>query len=135
MNQKYATLFGIGLSAALFIGCEDMKKQTRDAVPVADSVLTEVIVPETEQVLIIPPLMPEDIILTKEFLYDKYTLEDIEMMTEISRKTLIKLEKGGDVRFSTLTTVLSILGLTLDFSDQTKALLQDQSENIDDDWY
>ncbi len=65
----------------------------------------------------------------------KYTLEDIEMMTEISRKTLIKLEKGGDVRFSTLTTVLSILGLTLDFSDQTKALLQDQSENIDDDWY
>lgn len=65
----------------------------------------------------------------------KYTLEDIEMMTEISRKTLIKLEKGGDVRFSTLTTVLSILGLTLDFSYQTKALLQDQSENIDDDWY
>ena len=65
----------------------------------------------------------------------KYTLEDIEMMTEISRKTLIKLEKGGDVRFSTLTTVLSILGLTLDFSDQTKALLQDQSENIDNDWY
>ena len=65
----------------------------------------------------------------------KYTLENIEMMTEISRKTLIKLEKGGDVRFSTLTTVLSILGLTLDFSDQTKALLQDQSENIDDDWY
>lgn len=65
----------------------------------------------------------------------KYTLEDIEMMTEISRKTLIKLEKGGDVRFSTLTTVLSILGLMLDFSDQTKALLQDQSENIDDDWY
>ena len=39
----------------------------------------------------------------------KYTLEDIEKATGISRKTLIKLEKGGDVRFSTLTTVLSIL--------------------------
>lgn len=49
----------------------------------------------------------------------KYTLEDIEKATGISRKTLIKLEKGGDVRFSTLTTVLSILGLTLDWSDQT----------------
>lgn len=85
MNQKYATLFGIGLSAALFIGCEDMKKQTRDAVPVADSVLTEVFVPETEQVLIIPPLMPEDIILTKEFLYDKYTLEDIYPYKDTTR--------------------------------------------------
>ena len=56
----------------------------------------------------------------------KYTLEDIEKATGISRKTLIKLEKGGDVRFSTLTTVLSILGLTLDWSDQTKNMYSDR---------
>lgn len=58
----------------------------------------------------------------------KYTLEDIEKATGISRKTLIKLEKGGDVRFSTLTTVLSILGLTLDWSDQTKYMFSDGLE-------
>lgn len=46
------------------------------------------------------------------------TLEDIESVTGISRKTLIKLEKGGDVRFSTLTTVISFLGLRLDLAEQ-----------------
>ena len=62
----------------------------------------------------------------------KYTLEDIEKATGISRKTLIKLEKGGDVRFSTLTTVLSILGLTLDWSDQTKYMFSDRLGNSND---
>ena len=46
------------------------------------------------------------------------TLEDIESVTGISRKTLIKLEKGGDVRLSTLTTVISFLGLRLDLAEQ-----------------
>ena len=65
----------------------------------------------------------------------KYTLEDIEKATGISRKTLIKLEKGGDVRFSTLTTVLSILGLTLDWSDQTKYMFSDRLGDRNDGWY
>lgn len=64
-----------------------------------------------------------------------YTLEKIEKATKISRKTLIKLEKGGDVRYSTLITVLSILGLTLDWSDQTKFLLKDRSEVEANDWF
>lgn len=64
-----------------------------------------------------------------------YTLEEIEKTTGISRKTLIKLEKGGDVRFSTLTTVLSILGLTLDWSEQSKYILSERAENEDDGWY
>ncbi len=64
-----------------------------------------------------------------------YTLEDIEKFTQISRKTLIKLEKGGDVRFFTLTTVLSILGLRLDLSAHSKALLQNPSETSDEEWY
>ena len=63
------------------------------------------------------------------------TLEDIEKFTQISRKTLIKLEKGGDVRFFTLTTVLSILGLRLDLSAHSKALLQNPSETSDEEWY
>ena len=64
-----------------------------------------------------------------------YTLEDIEKFTQISRKTLIKLEKGGDVRFFTLTTVLSILGLRLDLSAHSKELLQNPSETSDEEWY
>ncbi len=64
-----------------------------------------------------------------------YTLEEIEKATKISRKTLIKLEKGGDVRYSTLITVLSILGLTLYWSNQTKFLLQDRSEVEGNDWF
>lgn len=63
----------------------------------------------------------------------KYTLEEIEKSTGISRKTLIKLEKGGEVRFSTLTAVLSILGLTLDWSNQSKYILSGRAE--DEGWY
>ena len=55
----------------------------------------------------------------------KYTLEDIEKATGISRKTLIKLEKGGDVRFSTL----------LDWSDQTKYMFSDRLGDRNDGWY
>ena len=55
-----------------------------------------------------------------------YTLDKIELVTGISKKTLIKLEKGGDVRFSTLLTVLSILGLTLDWSASAKILLSEE---------
>ena len=65
----------------------------------------------------------------------KYTLEEIEKSTGISRKTLIKLEKGGEVRFSTLTTVLSILGLTLNWSEQSKYILSNRSASEDDGWY
>lgn len=65
----------------------------------------------------------------------KYTLEDIEKATGISRKMLIKLEKGGDVRLSTLTTVLSILGLTLDWSDQIKYMFSDRLGDRNDGWY
>lgn len=64
-----------------------------------------------------------------------YTLEEIEKATKISRKTLIKLEKGGDVRYSTLITVLSNLGLTLDWSDQTKFLLKDRSDVEVSEWF
>ena len=65
----------------------------------------------------------------------KYTLEEIEKTTGISRKTLIKLEKGGEVRFSTLTAVLSILGLTLDWSEQSKYILSGRADNEDEGWY
>ncbi len=64
-----------------------------------------------------------------------YTLEEIEKATKISRKTLIKLEKGGDVRYSTLITVLSNLGLTFDWSDQTKFLLKDRSDVEVSEWF
>lgn len=51
------------------------------------------------------------------------TLDRLADASSISKRTLIKLEQGKDVRFSTLTTVLSWLGLSLDFSKNTKDVL------------
>lgn len=45
-----------------------------------------------------------------------YTLDDPERLTGISKRTLIKLEAGGDVRYSTLLKVLSAVGLVLAFN-------------------
>ena len=52
------------------------------------------------------------------------TLDDLAEASGISKRTLIKLEQGEDVRFSTLTTVLSWLGLSLDFSTASKKVLE-----------
>ena len=59
------------------------------------------------------------------------TLENLELVSGISRKTLIKLEKGGDVKFSTLTTVLGLLGLHLTFKTPAPCL---KDSNDDDEW-
>lgn len=45
-----------------------------------------------------------------------YTLDDLEKLTGVSKRTLIKLEAGGDVRYSTLLKVLSAVGLVLAFN-------------------
>ncbi len=67
------------------------------------------------------------------------TLDDIAVFTGISKRTLIKLEAGKDVRFSTLTTVLSAVGLRLDFSEKSKKKLQmienGQTEEDDAVWF
>ena len=48
------------------------------------------------------------------------TLDDLAEASGISKRTLIKLEQGQDVRFSTLTTVLSWLGLEAAEHDKLK---------------
>ena len=48
------------------------------------------------------------------------TLDDLAEASGISKRTLIKLEQGQDVRFSTL----SWLGLSLDFSAASKKVLE-----------
>ena len=58
------------------------------------------------------------------------TLEKLELISGISRKTLIKLEKGGDVKFSTLTTVLSLIGLHLTFKEPVPAIENDEADWI-----
>lgn len=75
------------------------------------------------------------------------TLDQLADATGISKRTLIKLEQGQDVRFSTLTTVLSWLGLALDFSKNTKEKLAKaqrdddkngviaEERNNDGEWY
>lgn len=45
-----------------------------------------------------------------------YTLEQMSNVTHISKRTLIKLEAGEDVRYSTLLVALSAVGLALSFN-------------------
>ena len=54
------------------------------------------------------------------------TLDSLSLATGISKKTLIKFEKGGDVRFSTLAKILGMLGLALNFTPQTFLRLGDE---------
>ena len=49
-----------------------------------------------------------------------YTLDDLEKLTGVSKRTLIKLEAGGDVRYSTLLKVLSAVGLVLAFNSPSQ---------------
>lgn len=67
-----------------------------------------------------------------------HSLDTIAEYCGVSRRTLIKLEQGVDVRFSTLTAVMASMGMTLDFSETTKAILQKDTAAVkesDDDWY
>lgn len=67
-----------------------------------------------------------------------HSLDTIAEYCGVSRRTLIKLEQGADVRFSTLTAVMASMGMTLDFSETTKAILQKDTVAVkesDDDWY
>lgn len=57
-----------------------------------------------------------------------FTLSDIEEATCISKKTIIKIEMGGDAKFSTITTLLSILGLSLEFSEQNQKDINSDKE-------
>lgn len=41
------------------------------------------------------------------------TLEKLELVTGITRKTLIRIEKGEDVRFSTVEKILRVLGIRM----------------------
>lgn len=67
-----------------------------------------------------------------------HSLDTVADFCGVSKRTLIKLEQGADVRFSTLTAVMTSMGMTLDFSETTKAMLQKDAAAVkesDDDWY
>lgn len=66
-----------------------------------------------------------------------HSLDTIAEYCGVSRRTLIKLEQGADVRFSTLTAVMASMGMSLDFSETTKAMLKKDAavKESDDDWY
>lgn len=67
-----------------------------------------------------------------------HSLDTIAACCGVSKRTLIKLEQGADVRFSTLTAVMASMGMTLDFSDTTKALLKKDAtpeKETEDDWF
>ena len=59
------------------------------------------------------------------------TLEKLELVTGITRKTLIRIEKGDDVRFSTVEKVLRVLGIRV--TVKTPAPLSESGG--DDEWF
>ena len=61
----------------------------------------------------------------------KITLEKLELVTGITRKTLIRLEKGEDVRFSTVEKVLLTLGITV----TAKVPEPNSASGGDDEWF
>lgn len=50
------------------------------------------------------------------------TLDELSLETGVSKKALIRLEKGEDVRISTLLKVFARLRLSLDFAPQVHVL-------------
>lgn len=66
------------------IGCQGNGRKIVTKTTV-DSLLPQTFIPEAETLTIIPPVMPEDILLTKDFLYDQYTLEDVYPYRDTTR--------------------------------------------------
>lgn len=63
------------------------------------------------------------------------TLDDLEMYTGITKKTLIKIEKGGDAKFSTVLAILQRLDLRMDLFDKKTCEENGKRVEIDDEWY
>lgn len=68
-------------------GCQNTPQQADPTDVRQDSILLQGSESmEEPAVEIIPPLLPEDILLTKDFLYDKYTLEDVYPYQDTTRR-------------------------------------------------
>ena len=68
----------------------------------------------------------------------KMTQEVTASLCGISKKTLIKIEKGGDVYLSTLLQVMKALGLRLQLAQEAGSQVANgnsQPEVGDDEWF
>ena len=68
----------------------------------------------------------------------RMTQEGTASLCGISKKTLIKIEKGGDVYLSTLLQVMKALGLRLQLVQETGSQVasgNSQPEVGDDEWF
>ena len=68
----------------------------------------------------------------------KMTQEVTASLCGISKKTLIKIEKGGDVYLSTLLQVMKALGLRLQLAQEAGSQVasgNSQPEVGDDEWF
>lgn len=86
MHSPKKIFIGGCLLLGFVTGCQNTPQKTDSTDVEQDSVphqRTESM--EEPAVEIIPPLLPEDILLTKDFLYDKYTLEDVYPYQDTTR--------------------------------------------------
>ncbi|MDO4937116.1 MAG: helix-turn-helix transcriptional regulator [Sutterellaceae bacterium] len=63
------------------------------------------------------------------------TLETLEKFTGITKKTLIKIEKGGDAKLSTVIKILFMLDLKLHLVDKNSVDQDGKRVRIEDEWY
>ena len=86
MRYALKTVIGAGILLSAVTGCYNTPQNTESMESEQDSIaLPPPEVAEESVVEIIPPLLPEDILLTKELLYDKYTLEDVYPYQDTTR--------------------------------------------------
>ena len=86
MRYALKTVIGAGVLLSAVTGCYNTPQNTDSMESEQDSIaLPPPEAAEESVVEIIPPLLPEDILLTKEFLYDKYTLEDVYPYQDTTR--------------------------------------------------
>ena len=62
-------------------------------------------------------------------------LETLEMFTGLTKKTLIKIEKGGVAKFSTIEKILRCLDLRMQLVDKNTKNQDGKRVKIETEWY
>lgn len=63
------------------------------------------------------------------------TLDVLEKFTGITKKTMIKIEKGGDAKLSTILKIMTALDLRLQLTDKNCIDQDGKRVAIEDEWY
>ena len=127
--MKHKGLFIIGILVIIFFSCEDEKERIETTTPSSQTTIQLDSLSIEESTEKETPLSAHDIILTKDFLYDQYTLEDISMMV-INPGEIIGLEKEK-ILFEKMTNQpIVTMGHYTQKTNRTKIMILEKVEKI-----